>query len=148
MHAGLLDYFGDEFAEEYEEVEFLIGEEEPRTLAEIVDAMEEFFDRVGYVRSIVLPMRRMRKCQRINEEVPEDIRAGARAARQRVEDRYGRTPSGNPSAPVTMRHGSTATSAGSWPPCAGCSAASGTSWTHRVPQSHDNDRSLAEEPPT
>ena len=45
LHAGLLDYFGDEFAEEYEEVEFLIGEEEPRMLAEIVDAMEEFFDR-------------------------------------------------------------------------------------------------------
>jgi PIN domain len=45
LHAALLDYFGDEFAEEYEEVEFLIGEDEPRTLAEIVDAMEEFFDR-------------------------------------------------------------------------------------------------------
>jgi hypothetical protein len=53
LHAGLLDYFGDEFAEEYEEVEFLISEEEPRTLTEIVDAMEEFFDRVWYVRSIV-----------------------------------------------------------------------------------------------
>src|SRR5579864_3733534 len=53
LHTGLLDYFGDEFAEEYEEVEFLIGEEEPRTLAEIVDAMEEFFNRVWYVRSVV-----------------------------------------------------------------------------------------------
>jgi hypothetical protein len=83
LHAGLLDYFGDEFAEEYEEVEFLIGEEEPRTLAEIVDAMEEFFDRVWYVRSIV-------HADAENEEVPEDIRAGARTARQRVEDRYGR----------------------------------------------------------
>jgi hypothetical protein len=83
LHAGMLDYFGDEFAEEYEEVEFLIGEEEPRTLAEIVDAMEEFFDRVWYVRSIV-------HADAENEEVPEDIRAGARAARQRVEDTYGR----------------------------------------------------------
>jgi hypothetical protein len=83
LHAGLLDYFGDEFAEEYEEVEFLIGEEEPRTLTEIVDAMEEFFDRVWYVRSIV-------HADAENEEVPEDIRAGARAARQRVEGRYGR----------------------------------------------------------
>jgi len=83
LHAGLLDYFGEEFAEEYEEVEFLIGEEEPRTLAEIVDAMEEFFDRVWYVRSIV-------HADAENEEVPEGIRAGARTARQRVEDRYGR----------------------------------------------------------
>ena len=33
LHAGLLDYFGDEFAEEYEEVEFLIGEEEPSPVA-------------------------------------------------------------------------------------------------------------------
>ena len=47
LHAGLLDNYGDEFAEEYEEVEFLIGEEEPRTLAEIVDAMEEFFEGCG-----------------------------------------------------------------------------------------------------
>jgi hypothetical protein len=83
LHAALLDYLGDEFVEEYEEVEFLIGEEEPRTLAEIVDAMEEFFDRVWYVRSIV-------HADAENEEVPEDIRAGARAARRRVEDRYGR----------------------------------------------------------
>ena len=83
LHAGLLDYFGDEFAEEYEEVEFLTGEEEPRTLAEIADAMEEFFDRVWYVRSMV-------HSDAENEEVPENIRAGARTARQRVEDRYGR----------------------------------------------------------
>jgi PIN domain len=83
LHAGLLDYLGDEFAEEYEEVEFLIGEEEPRTLTEIVDAMEEFFDRVWYVRSIV-------HSDAENEEVPENIRTGARTARQRVEDRYGR----------------------------------------------------------
>ena len=45
--------------------------------------MEEFFERVWYVRSIV-------HADAENEEVPENIRAGARAARQRVEDRYGR----------------------------------------------------------
>jgi len=83
LHAGLLDYFGDEFTEEYDEVDFLIDEEEPRTLAQIVDAMEEFFDRVWYVRSIV-------HADAENEEVPEDIRAGARSARQQVENRYGR----------------------------------------------------------
>jgi hypothetical protein len=53
LHAGLLDYFGEEFTQEHEEVEFLIGEDEPRTLAEIADAMEEFFERVWYVRSVV-----------------------------------------------------------------------------------------------
>lgn len=83
LHAGLLDYFGDEFVEEVEEIEFLIGDEEPRTLAEIVDAMEEFFDRVWYVRSIV-------HADAENEEVSKDISAGARAARRRVEERYGR----------------------------------------------------------
>lgn len=46
-------------------------------------SMEEFLDRVWYVRSIV-------HADAENEEVPEDIRAGARAARRRVEDRYGR----------------------------------------------------------
>jgi hypothetical protein len=83
LHAALLDYFGDEFVEEYEEVEFLSSEEEPRTLAEILEAEQEFFDRVWYVRSTV-------HADTENEEVPEDIRGGAVSARQRVEETYGR----------------------------------------------------------
>ena len=31
---------------------FLISEEEPRTLAEIIEAEQEYFDKVRYVRSI------------------------------------------------------------------------------------------------
>ena len=87
LHAVLLDYFGDEFVQEYEEVEFLAGEEEPRTLAEIVEAEQEFFDRVWYVRSVV----------RIDKEVadlPEDIREEKfqerLAAYAELEEKYGR----------------------------------------------------------
>jgi PIN domain len=83
LHCVLLDYFGDEFTQAYEEVEFLVGEEEPRTLAEIIEAEQEFFDKVWYVRSVV----------RSDEEVdglPEDIRTGMLVARARVEERYGR----------------------------------------------------------
>ena len=83
LHAGLLEYFGDEFLEEYEEVEFLIGEEEPRTLAEIVEAEQEFFDRVWFVRSVV-------HYDAENDELPEDVRERVLAARKKKEDRYGR----------------------------------------------------------
>jgi hypothetical protein len=82
LNAGLLAYFGDEFLEEFGEVEFLIGEEEPRTLAEIVEAEQELFDRVWYVRSIV-------HYGAENEELPEDLRERVLAARKRVEDKYG-----------------------------------------------------------
>jgi hypothetical protein len=87
LHAVLLDYFGDEFREEYEEVEFLTSEEEPRTLAEIVEAEQEFFDRVWYVRNVVW----------IDKEVadlPEDVREEQfhqrLAAFAGVEEKYGR----------------------------------------------------------
>jgi hypothetical protein len=83
LHAALLDYFGDEFTEEYEEVEFLTSEGEPRTLAEIVDAEGEFFDRVWYVRSVV-------HHDAENEDYPEEVRARILAARKEVEDRYDR----------------------------------------------------------
>jgi hypothetical protein len=83
LHAALLDYFGEEFEEEYEEVVFLTGEEEPRTLAEIVEAEQEFFDRVWYVRCVV-------HFDAENEDLPEDTRNGAGSALRRVEEKYGR----------------------------------------------------------
>jgi PIN domain len=79
--SALEDYFGDEFRELSEETEFL--EEEPRTLEEILDAEQEFFDKVWYVRSVVTS----------DEDVAgyrEDIREGMFAARARVEAKYGR----------------------------------------------------------
>lgn len=81
LHEVLLDQFGDEYLEEQGEVEFLISEEEPRTLAEIIEAEQEFFDRVWYVRSTVHDSER---------EIPDDIRAGMMTNRDRVEAEYGR----------------------------------------------------------
>ena len=76
----LLEQFGDEYLEEQDEVEFLISEEEPRTLAEIIEAEQEFFDRVWYVRSIAHDDER---------ELPGEIRTGIMASRERVEAEYG-----------------------------------------------------------
>ena len=83
LHSVLLDYFGAEYLEEYEEVELLINDQEPRTLAEIVEAEQEFFDRVSYVRSVV-------HSDEDKPDRPEDIRAGMMAARERIEAKYGR----------------------------------------------------------
>ena len=81
LHEVLIEQFGDEYLEEQEEVDFLIGEEEPRTLAEIIEVEQEFFDRVWYVRSIAYDDK---------GELPGDIRTGLMANRERVEARYGR----------------------------------------------------------
>jgi hypothetical protein len=83
LHDVLLGYFGDEFREEYNEVEFLISDEEPRTLAEIIEAEQEFFDRVWYVRSVAGR----------DEDRPDstdDLRAGILSARERIEAKFGR----------------------------------------------------------
>jgi hypothetical protein len=82
LHEVLAEQFGDEHLEEQDEVDFLISEEEPRTLAEIIEAEQEFFDRVWYVRSIAHDDDK--------RELPGDIRAGMTTARKRVEARYGR----------------------------------------------------------
>jgi hypothetical protein len=82
LHEVLLDCFGDEYLEEQHEVEFLISDEEPRTLAEIIEAAQEFFDKVWYVRSIVHNDDR--------DDLDDDIRSGMMSARERVEAKYGR----------------------------------------------------------
>jgi hypothetical protein len=83
LHSVLLDYFGDEFLEEYEEVGFLVSDEEPRTLAEIVQAEQEFFDRVWYVRSVV-------HSDEDKPDLPDGIRTGMMTGHQRIEAKYGR----------------------------------------------------------
>jgi hypothetical protein len=75
----LEEHFGDEFTELSEETEFF--RDEPRTLAEILEAEEEFFDKVWYVRSIVMED---------DKPIPDDIREGMLAARARIEAKYGR----------------------------------------------------------
>lgn len=75
----LEEYFGDEFTELSEETEFF--GEEPRTFAEILEAEEEFFNKVWYVRSIVMED---------DKPIPDDIREGMLAARAKIEEKYGR----------------------------------------------------------
>ena len=82
LHELLVEQFGDEYLEEQEEVEFLISEEEPRTLAEIIEAEQEFFNKVWYVRSVVH--------DDDDRELAGDIRTGMMAARERAEAKYGR----------------------------------------------------------
>jgi hypothetical protein len=83
LHELLLDYFGDEFLEDYHEVDFLINDEEPRTLAEIIEAEAEYFDRVKYVRDYV-------RYDEDDPTMPDDLRARVRAVREQVEAKYGR----------------------------------------------------------
>lgn len=52
LNAALVSGLGDEFVEEAEETEFV--HEEPRTLAEILEAEKEFFDKIWYVRKLIL----------------------------------------------------------------------------------------------
>jgi len=53
LNEVMTKYLGDAFLDEQDEVDALAGFEEPRTLAEIVAAEQEFFDRVWYVRRVV-----------------------------------------------------------------------------------------------
>ena len=87
LNTVLLDYFGDEFLEEYEEVEFLIDQEGPRTLGEILDAENELFDKVWYVRKLVL-IEKIEAGEHapLSPELDDRMRAAMRA----VEERYGR----------------------------------------------------------
>jgi hypothetical protein len=86
LQAALVDYFGDEFLEEQEEVVFLAHEDEPRTLAEIIEAEAEYFDRVKYVRFVV-------RTEKESDKFPEAIRdekfEELLAARADIEAKYG-----------------------------------------------------------
>jgi hypothetical protein len=78
----LLDYFGDELEELFEESNF---QEEPRQLDEILEAEHEFFDRVWYHRSV------MHEIRTEEEEGPEGVEELLRIAgpgRRRVEAKY------------------------------------------------------------
>ncbi len=81
LRLALEEYFGDQFIELSEETEFL--QDEPRTFAEILEAEQEFFEKVWYVRSVV-------RDRENDESIPDDIRRGMLASRARVEAKYGR----------------------------------------------------------
>lgn len=86
LHEILLAYFGDEFLEEYQEVEFLINEEEPRTLTEIVEAEAEFFEKVAYVRFAV---RAEKDAAKYPENIREDKFWEILESRADIESKYG-----------------------------------------------------------
>jgi hypothetical protein len=84
LDSALVASLGDKFTELAEETELF--DEEPRTLAEILEAEREFFDKVWYVRKLIM-------YEKIDEDreppLSEDMSARVQAAMQAVEERYG-----------------------------------------------------------
>jgi hypothetical protein len=85
LNEALVNYFGDEFIEDSEETQ--IVHEEPRTLAEILEAEQEYFDKVWYVRKLILK-EKIEAGQ--HEPLPPDLSDRMHAAMRAVEERYGR----------------------------------------------------------
>lgn len=82
LNSVLLNHFGQELEELFEETEF---QEEPRSLAEISEAEQEMFDRVWHHRSL----QREYKLRDEGRDAAADSNAGyARTARERVEAKY------------------------------------------------------------
>jgi hypothetical protein len=74
----MLEQFGGWYLELQDDVDVL-DSEEPRTLAQIVEAEQEFFDRVQYVRH-----------DEDDPELDDDLRADVREYREQMEAKYGR----------------------------------------------------------
>jgi hypothetical protein len=82
LNTIMLDHFGEELEELFEETDF---QEEPRRLAEISAAEQEMFDRVWHHRSL----QREYKLRNEGGDAAADSNANyARAARERVEAKY------------------------------------------------------------
>lgn len=81
---ALVRHLGAAFTEEADEAEFV--QEEPRTLAEILEAEREFFDKVWYVRSLIRDER-----IELGEEdrLPAEPDRRAKEAMRAIEERYG-----------------------------------------------------------
>lgn len=78
----LLDHFGDEIRELFEETDF---EEEPRRLGEIVEAEQQLFNRIWYHRSL---QHEYRLREAGDQAEVERLLAIAGPARKRVETKY------------------------------------------------------------
>jgi PIN domain len=85
LNEVLVDHFGKEFTEESESVEF--GREEPRTFAEILEAEKEYYDKIWYVRKLIL-LEKIEAGER--EPLDPDLSEGMHAAMREIEKRYGR----------------------------------------------------------
>jgi len=84
LHELLMDYFGDEYLEEVEEVESL--QTEPRSLAEILEAEQEYFDKIWYVRKLIT---KEKIAAGETEPLSEDLAAKVDEGMREVEQRYG-----------------------------------------------------------
>jgi hypothetical protein len=85
LNQALVDYFGKEFTELSEETELF--REEPRTLAEILEAEREYYDKIWYVRTLI----RKEKIEAGEEKpLPAELSDHVHAAMRAIEERYGR----------------------------------------------------------
>ncbi len=84
LRAVLAAKFGEEFTELAEEVHLV--HEEPRTLREILQAEQEYFDKVWYVRHLI---RLEKESAGQVDAPPPDVQARAHAAARAIVERYG-----------------------------------------------------------
>lgn len=118
LRAVLAADFGDEFEELTEEVHLV--HEQPRTFGEILEAEQEYFDKVWYVRHLILLEKESR-----GEADPRHPRYGHRLTSQHEQSRTA-------TAKTMSVHGTTGAGAScmeSFPPYVGYSAATGISST-------------------
>ncbi|MFD7757921.1 PIN domain-containing protein [Streptomyces sp. NPDC059757] len=83
--AMLGEKLGSDYFEEAEEVELIQLETATRSLAEIVAAHEEYFDKIWYGRSLI----REDEGGEINPEFSDSLKRSVRSARTRIEEKYG-----------------------------------------------------------
>jgi hypothetical protein len=76
---------GSDYLDEADDVEFIQNASETRSLADILTAEQEFFDKIWYGRSVIHEELHPEK----HSELSESIKEGMMAARKRVEDTYG-----------------------------------------------------------
>ncbi|MET9070621.1 PIN domain-containing protein [Streptomyces sp. NPDC004232] len=84
LNSMMLSHFGEEFAELTEEVELVQGE--TRSLAEILKAENEYFEKIWYVRKLILLEKIEDGCY---EPLSPELEKQMSAAMRDIERRYG-----------------------------------------------------------
>ena len=83
LTAALEESLGDDFRQEVEETELVL--QEPRSLAEILEAEQEFFDKVWYIRMLIHADKRVKE----DNEDPEQMIRITEHMRERYGDDIG-----------------------------------------------------------
>ncbi|WP_073964475.1 PIN domain-containing protein [Streptomyces sp. CB02460] len=83
--AVLSEKIGRDYLEEAEEVEFIRAETPSRSLADIIAAEEEYFQKIWYGRSLI----RESEAGRPNPDIPESLTGAVMAIRRRIVEKYG-----------------------------------------------------------